>query len=126
MRATLYRQRPLSAREFIFSMGEWRAVAGINKATTQKYKRQYTDFPRPPTTKHAIWAFLGRHRLGRSGFPPGPPSPRRRQVIELRQKGWTFRAIAAELGMSGPQAYRHWKAYVYYLKWEEERRQRAK
>ena len=111
-----YRLLPLEEREFIFTLVEWFTVARVCKDTMKSYKKRYTDFPRPPTTKHAVWAFMQRHHLGLKGRTL-PPSKRRMQVVELRRQGLTFEAIAQRLGMaSRHNAKGHWKDYMTYLK----------
>lgn len=108
-RRKMYRLQPVEEREFLFSMTEIaRAARACIRAVYLWKQKHYADFPKPPTTKHAVWAFIQRHRR--------KTSRARIQVVELRKQGLSYSQIGERLGMSKQGAHDHYHHYLAGLK----------
>ena len=119
-----YRKRPISEREFLFTLKEVADLVGkhVNHVRNWSYQ-YYGDFPKLPTTKTAVWAFMLRHDLPQ----PHRPGKRRLEVVRLREEGLTWALIAARLGICRQVAQTHWNAYHRTLRLRAEKalRQRS-
>jgi len=108
LRVLRAKKKPLHERELIYSYAEIAKTLGLSLMTIYRY-RIFPDFPNPITSKAAVtnWA---RHR----GLPRkrGPyPGEMRKEVVQMRKEGRTFRQIGQVLGISRQAAHGHWKRH---------------
>lgn len=115
----MYRLRPVAEREFVFTNREIAEVMGYTWHGMVAIRKRYRpDFPKLPTTKHAVWNFMKRHKLtGRVG-PKLHMSPLRREIVRIRQEeGLSCAKIGQRLGGMKKKAVEdHWYSYLKAIK----------
>jgi len=104
------KKRPFHERELIYTVSEIAKTLGLSEMSIYRYRQLYSDFPTPITSKAAAMNWLRRHHLPRKRGPL--PSDMRREVIQMKKQGRTFREIGRLLGISHQAAHGHWKRHL--------------
>ncbi len=104
------KRRPFHARELIYTMSEIAKTLQLSEMSVYRYRRDFPDFPKLPTSKAGVSHWARRHGIPMKRGPL--PSEIRRIVVRMREEGKTFRQIGQVLGISHQAAYGLWKRHL--------------